>query len=75
MNNTQGLYYAFGELAYAVAASGSGGSISAAEKKALHKLLINSMSDHNLDFNYSEIIFQLLSKDHIDVKTAYEWAF
>ena len=72
MTNKEGLYYAFGEIAYAVAAAGK--TIDEAEKKVLHDQLVKSVSDHGLDFDYSEIIFQLLSKDHTDVKTAYEWA-
>lgn len=72
MDNVQGLYYAFGQLAYAVAAAD--GAIQQEERNALHKLLASKFSDHNVDFDYSEIIFQILAKDHIKVHTAYEWA-
>lgn len=72
MDNVQGLYYAFGQLAYAVAASD--GAIQQAEKDALHDLLVKKTNGHGLDFNYAEIIFQLLGRDHTKVETAYEWA-
>ena len=72
MNNMQGLYYAFGQLAYAVAASD--GSVQEEEKLVLHDLLKQTVEEHNLDFNYSEIVFNLLEKDHIHVELAYEWA-
>ncbi|MBL7892811.1 MAG: hypothetical protein JNL63_09275 [Bacteroidia bacterium] len=72
MDNIQGLYYAFGQLAYAVAAAD--GAIQQVERTALHKLLVEKFNNHNIDFDYSEIIFQILAKDHTKVNTAYEWA-
>lgn len=72
MNNIQGLYYALGQLAYAVAACD--GSIQREEKEMLQKLLLNKVNTHNLEFDYANIIFQILSKDHTKVETAYEWA-
>ena len=72
MNQVQGLYYAFGQFAYAVAAAD--GKISADEKKSLHELLGKMAGTHDLEFDYSEIIFHLLAKDHIKIETAYEWA-
>ncbi|MBL7892698.1 MAG: hypothetical protein JNL63_08710 [Bacteroidia bacterium] len=72
MDNIQGLYYAFGQLAYAVAAAD--GAIQQVERTTLHNLLVDKFKDHNVDFDYSEIIFQVLAKDHTKVHTAYEWA-
>lgn len=72
MNQVQGLYYAFGQLAYAVAAAD--GKIDATERNMLHDQLVKLANSHGVEFDYSEIIFRLLEHDHIDVKTAYEWA-
>jgi len=72
MDNVQGLYYAFGQLAYALAASD--GAVQTEEKKALHVLLSRKTKGHDLDFDYAEIIFHILDKDHINVRTAYTWA-
>ncbi len=72
MNQVQGLYYAFGQLAYAIAATD--GTITDLEKKTLHGQLVELAKGQGLEFDYAEIIFQLMQKDHIDVKTAYNWA-
>ncbi len=72
MDNIQGLYYAFGQLAYAVAASD--GTIQREEKEVLQKLLLDKVNQHNLEFDYANIIFQILAKDYTKVETAYEWA-
>ena len=37
-------------------------------------MVIEATQDHNLDFNYSEIIFWLLDKENQDSKTVYQSA-
>ncbi len=72
MDAIQKLYYALGELAYVMAKAD--GKIQNEEKEKLHDLVIGSTSEHSIDFDYSEIIFQVLEKENMDSKTTYEMA-
>ena len=71
MDSKQNLYYAFGQIAYALAAAD--GAIQKEEKEKLHLIVTNGLKDHILEFDYSEIIFLMLGKEHVDMKTAYAW--
>ena len=67
----QHLFYAIGILAYAVAKADD--KIQNEELKAL-KEIVKSEIDHDIDFGYTEIIFQLLAKDGNSIDTVYDWA-
>lgn len=71
MEGKQIVYYALGIFAYAVAKSD--GEIQEEEKDRLNDILEKEL-DHNLDFQYADIIFQLLDHDGTDLKNVYEWA-
>ena len=71
MDSRQNLYYAFGQIAYALAAAD--GTIQKEEKQKLHELITAGMKDHQLEFDFSETIFLLLSKEHTELETAYNW--
>jgi uncharacterized tellurite resistance protein B-like protein len=71
MEGKQIVYYALGILAYAVAKSD--GEIQVEEKDRLNEILEKEL-DHNLDFQYAEIIFQLLDQDGTKLSNVYEWA-
>jgi len=70
MNPTQNLYYALGHLAFAIAKAD--GHIQKEEKQKLHDIILNHSNPG--DFGYSEIIFRILEKDHLDIDTTYNWA-
>jgi uncharacterized tellurite resistance protein B-like protein len=72
MNPVQNLYYALGELAYAMAKAD--GSIQREEKELFHEIVTEEVGNHNIDFDYSEIIFTIMEKDKTDVETSYNWA-
>lgn len=67
----QHLFYAIGILAYAVAKSDD--KIQPEELKTL-KEIVKSEIDHEVDFGYTEIVFQLLAKDGNSIETVYKWA-
>jgi len=71
MEGKQNLYYALGILAYAVAKAD--GVIQEEEGKLLREI-VRSETNHNMDFQYAEIIFQLLEKDNAGLDRVYEWA-
>jgi len=71
MDSNQHLYYALGILAYAVAKAD--GKVQLEEKHMIHEIVSNEI-DHNLNFNYAEIIFDLLQKDDRSFDQVYEWA-
>ena len=71
MEGKQNIYYALGILAFAVAKAD--GEIQDEEKNKLFKI-VNDETDHDLDFEYAEIIFQLLQRDKLGVDHVYEWA-
>jgi uncharacterized tellurite resistance protein B-like protein len=69
MTPIERLYYALGELAYAIAKAD--GKIQREEKEKLHGILEAEFRAHQLNFDVSEIIFSILGKDGTDSKTAY----
>ena len=71
MDAHQNLYYALGILSYAIAKAD--GVVQVEERNIIHKIVTDEL-DHNLNFNYSEIIFDLLQKDKRSLDEVYEWA-
>jgi len=71
MDAKQHLYYALGSLAYAVAKSD--GKVQLEEREKLAEIVERGI-EHNLDFNYTDIIFQLLQKEKMGFNEVYKWA-
>ncbi|MBI3135417.1 MAG: TerB family tellurite resistance protein [Bacteroidetes bacterium] len=71
MDAKQHLYYALGALAYAVAKAD--GKVQAEEREKV-KEIVNEGIQHEIDFTYTDIIFQLLQKDKMGFKDVYTWA-
>ena len=71
MIGKQSIYYALGILAYAVAKAD--GEIQREEREKL-SFIVEKELEHNLDFQYAEIIFQLLEKDDSKYNSVYDWA-
>ncbi|MEQ8910350.1 MAG: hypothetical protein RIC95_14215 [Vicingaceae bacterium] len=63
MDGVERLYYALGELAYAVARAD--GQINFEERNKLHDIVVKEAKCHNYSFNVSEIIFHILQKEKI----------
>jgi uncharacterized tellurite resistance protein B-like protein len=73
MTGVERLYYALGQLAYAVAKAD--GSVDSEERLKLHDIVVKGSKCHNYDFNVSEIIFHILQKDKLyTVEDAYNVA-
>lgn len=71
MTPIQNLYMALGEAAYAVAMAD--GKVQKEEQQKFEHLLKMEFSKLGLDFDYADIIFQLLKKDVMEPRTAYTW--
>ena len=71
MEGKQNIYYALGILAYGLAKCD--GKIQREEKDLLFEIVEKEM-DHNIDFEYAEIIFQLLERDNLGFDKTYSWA-
>jgi hypothetical protein len=74
MEHIEQLYYALGELCYAIAHARAEGSIQKGEKERLHLILEAEFKEHENLTDPTEIIFQVLQKEGMDSKTAYGWA-
>ena len=72
MTPLQSLYYAIGELAYAVAKAD--GAVQAEEKRKFHDLVAEEVKKENHNFDISDIIFQIMSKDKAALPDSYHWA-
>ena len=72
MDAKQQLYYALGQLAYAVAKAD--GQIQKEEKDKLHKIVTEEVVKYDLDSDIADIIFHILQKDKKEFETTYNWA-
>ena len=73
MDGTERLYYALGELAYAVAKAD--GKVNQEERKKLHDIVVKEAKCHNDLYNISEIIFHIHQKERIfSVEDVYNFA-
>lgn len=70
MDAKQSLYYGLGQVSYAVAMSD--GAVQEEEQLKLKEVLKSELDKRNLDADYADIIFELLKRDQLDGKTAYE---
>ena len=71
MDSKQSLYYALGIFSYAIAKAD--GTIQSEEKEELRRI-VKEETDHNMDFQYVEIIFKLLQKDEAGFDDVHQWA-
>ena len=71
MDNKQSLYYALGILAYSIAKAD--GKIQQEELDEIHQI-VREETNHQVDFNYAEIIFKLLLKDKSADDSVHSWA-
>lgn len=71
MDAKQSLFYGLGQITYAVAQAD--GKVQREEREKLQKLLKEEIKRLDADFDYTDIIFQLLDKEHIDFETSYKW--
>ena len=72
MEAKQRLFYALGQLAYAVARAD--GKVQAEEEKKLHEIISAAAKKEDIDYDFAETIFQILDRDHVDSIRSYEWA-
>lgn len=72
MTPRENLYYAMGEIAYAVAMAD--GRIQNDEIKKLHTILESELKPQQEGVDIAEIIFQVLKKDLRDVESVYDSA-
>lgn len=73
MDGVERLYYALGELAYAVAKAD--GKVNQEERRKIHDIVIKEAKCHNHNFSISEIIFHILQKEKIfNVEDSYRSA-
>ena len=72
MTPVQSLYYAIGELAYAIAISD--GMLQGEERKKFYDIVEAELRCKKYDFDIAKIIFQILSKDKINSEDSYNAA-
>jgi hypothetical protein len=72
MTPLQNLYYAIGELAYAVAIAD--GLVQKEERARFHKMMTEELKNGNQGFDISEIIFQIMDKNKATLPDTYHWA-
>ena len=71
MEPIENLYYALGQLAYAIAMAD--GNVQPEEKLALQAILAEEARKHGVGED-AEIVFNLMERDETDAMKSYEWA-
>jgi uncharacterized tellurite resistance protein B-like protein len=69
MTPTENLYYALGEMAYAIAMAD--GRIQKDEEKKFHAILESELDVSSSSLSVADIIFHIMKKDHANAETAY----
>jgi uncharacterized tellurite resistance protein B-like protein len=72
MNPIQNLYYALGQMAYAIAFAD--GKVQKEEMNKLEELVQRSILKYGFDAGVIEIIFKMLHRDQTNVKTVAQWS-
>jgi uncharacterized tellurite resistance protein B-like protein len=72
MTPVQNLYYAIGELAYAVAKAD--GAVQKEERQRFHDIVAQGLAREQYGFDISGIIFQVMDKDKASLPDSYHWA-
>jgi len=71
MDAKRSLFYGFGEVAYALGMSD--GKINEKEKTVFHNTIRREMNECDPDFDYADVVFDLMKKEEVDLQTAYKW--
>lgn len=71
MNPTESLHYAIGEIVYAVASAD--GEVQREERTRLQEIVQEEISKHHYNYDITEIIFQILDKQHRHPVESYDW--
>jgi uncharacterized tellurite resistance protein B-like protein len=71
MDSLQNLYYAIGEMAYAMAAVD--GKVQREERDKFFQLVASELKNNEHNFDISEIVFRLMDKEKQDSETVYNW--
>ena len=71
MEARKAIYYGLGHLAYAVAMAD--GAVQADEKARLEQIVVEEALKLNFEADVSEIIFQILDQEKMDVETTFVW--
>src|SRR5688572_15954109 len=72
MTTPENLYFAVGEIACAMTITDY--SILKDKKLRLHSLLVEEFTKYNTDISVPDIVSQILNKDTIDPRIAYDWS-
>lgn len=72
MTSLENLHYAIGQLAYSIAIAD--GKVQQQERQKFHDIVAVELRCKDYDFNVSDIIFQIMGKDKLDIETTYNWA-
>ena len=72
MTPIENLHYAIGELAYAIAFSD--GKVQKEEREKFQTIVTTGLNNKHVNFDISDIVFQILEKDKVSSNTVYDWA-
>ena len=72
MHGKANIYFALGELAYAVAKAD--GRVQREERMKLYNIVTAAQQANNWEYDVAHIIFHLLEKEHMQWNTVYDWA-
>lgn len=72
MNPNDSLHYAIGLIAYCMAAAD--GTVQSEERTKFKKIVDIELRCKDEAFNVSEIVFQMMDKQHHDIETTFTWA-
>src|SRR4051812_43956468 len=72
MSPIQNLYYAVGQIAFAVATSD--GALQKEEHEKFQSIVSAQLSKGKYDFDISSIIFKILEKEHLSTEDTYQSA-
>ena len=70
MSPIQNIYYALGEVIYAISKANG----TSQKKEKLKNILVEEFNKQLLDFDPSAIIFHILAKESMEATTAFNWA-
>jgi hypothetical protein len=71
MTPTEELHFAIGEIAYAIASAD--GKVQKEERTIFQNIVEAELKCKDFDFEISDIIFQVLNKDTVRSRYAYDW--
>ncbi len=72
MTPLQNLYYAIGEMAYAVASAD--GEVQKEERQRFSSIVSAELRCDHFGFSISDIVFQIMDKEKQSTENAYNWA-